>query len=926
MFYLVLLLLLLPLNATSQSGPSNWTAFPFSPPALPLAVRSPYLNIWITQGNNPRPAFIVDNTLWDTKVVVQWYVSVVVDDTEYRMLSPWADGEKTVNQTAVEFTATRTSFLMTAATVQFNMTFLSPIEPNNLTLQSLPFAYLYITAESMDGQPHRVRMYSDIEGGLAAGNPHQTVQWTSEDTTDYVILGIQLQDQRTFVEDDDIAQDSTVYYSFKKIQGYSTEWTITGMNSARGRFFANPSGGHISNSQEPASKFRPPSSGDDTPCFGVSIDWGNITSTPEPAVWSLGVFRDPSVEYRAPSGSFESRSPYFVSEISLPLDVVKFVLDDFPRAMLAAETFDSQIRTAGESISTEYANLLALSSRQAMGSMDITIPPATDGVWDTSDVKIFMKNIGSTGSDSGTSASVNTVDALYASFPVFLYLNPDIGGYLLDPLLEYQDSAAYSLPYAAKNIGPTYPRATSGDINQPHPYGIDESAGMLIMSLAYSLASGNGTLVAKHYNLLRNWAEYLVNNTISPSDQASSDFGTDFIMSNQTNLALKGIIAVAAMARISEIAGNGDDMQKFNEAATSGINFWQEQALSPSHVNFVYGASDTNSLIYNAYADRLLHLDLVPEDVYTLLTTSYQTAANQAKYGIPLNNSPNQNTSTNWMMFAASTMTDNATRNQLVSQIHAYASNNLNKFPFASIYDPSTGLGATDPNSGIARIPSPAQGGMFALLAMDKTNNVVAFPSVGSTVNEQKQHKPSTGALVGGVIGGVIFACCVIFAFFFMRRRFRDRRRTRPNLGEEVVSFTQTTQPYILPPSFPDGYSLPSDPSNPEPSSLHQSNAALTSRPYRSAQAAMQPYSGSGQLEYKCERTGVDSSGSPLPTSLVSTSDAAPRTEISNNSADDRQHRVDALHNEVFELRRDLEQIRREHLADDAPPLYSEPI
>ncbi|KAL5492930.1 hypothetical protein ACEPAI_4378 [Sanghuangporus weigelae] len=894
MLYLALLLLLLPQKTTSQSGPSNWTAFPFNPPSLPLAVRSPYLNIWIAQGNDPQPAFIADNTLWDIKVGVQWYVSVVVDDTEYRMLSPWAAGEKTVNQTAVEFTATRTSFLMTADTVQFNMTFLSPIEPKNLTLQSLPFAYLYITAESMDGQPHRVRMYSDIEGGLAAGDPHQTVQWTSEDTTDYVVLGIQLQDQRTFVEDNDIAQDSTVYYSFKKIQGYSTEWTIAGFNSARGRFFANPSGGHISNSQEPSSKFRPPASGDDTPVFGISIDWGNITSTPEPAVWSLGVFRDPSVEYRTPDGSFESRSPYFVSEISLPSDVVKFVLDDFPRAMLAAETFDSQIRAAGESISTEYANLLALSSRQAMGSMDITIPPATDGVWDTSDVKIFMKNIGSTGSDSGSSASVNTVDALYASFPVFLYLNPDIGGYLLDPLLESQDSAAYSLPYAAKNIGPTYPRATSGNINQPHPYGIDESASMLIMSLAYSLASGNGTLVVKHYNMLRNWAEYLVNNTISPSDQASSDFGTDFVMSNQTNLALKGIIAIAAMAKISEIAGNGDDVQKFNDAATSGIKFWQEQALSPSHVNFVYGASDTNALIYNAYADRLLHLDLVPEEVYTLLTTSYQTAANQAKYGIPLNNSPNQNTSTNWMMFAASTMTDNATRNQLVSQIHTYASNNLNKLPFASIYDPSTGLGATDPNSGAA---SPAQGGMFALLAMDTTNNAAAFPSAEPTANLQKQHKPSTGTIVGGVIGGVIFASCVIFALFVMHRRFRDRQRTRANLREEVVSFTQTTQttqPYIW--------------------------------SYKSAQAAMQPYSGNGQLDYKRERTGVDLSGSPLPTSLVSSSDAAPRTEISNNNANDRQCGVDALHNEVFALRRDLEQIRRERLAEDAPPLYSEPI
>lgn len=49
--------------------------------------------------------------------------------------------------------------------------------------------------------------------------------------------------------------------------------------------------------------------------------------------------------------------------------------------------------------------------------------------------------------------SVNTVDTLYAAFPMFMYLNPELGGYALSPLLEYQDSVAYTLPYAAKNIG-----------------------------------------------------------------------------------------------------------------------------------------------------------------------------------------------------------------------------------------------------------------------------------------------------------------------------------------------------------------------------------------------------------------------------------------------------------------------------------------
>lgn len=49
--------------------------------------------------------------------------------------------------------------------------------------------------------------------------------------------------------------------------------------------------------------------------------------------------------------------------------------------------------------------------------------------------------------------SVNSVDVLYASFPVYLYLNPAIIGYLLRPLLLAQDTSEYTQPYAAQNLG-----------------------------------------------------------------------------------------------------------------------------------------------------------------------------------------------------------------------------------------------------------------------------------------------------------------------------------------------------------------------------------------------------------------------------------------------------------------------------------------
>ena len=50
---------------------------------------------------------------------------------------------------------------------------------------------------------------------------------------------------------------------------------------------------------------------------------------------------------------------------------------------------------------------------------------------------------------------MNAVDVLYAAFPMYLCINPEIGGFLLKPLLEAQQDVAYAgvIPYAAQNLG-----------------------------------------------------------------------------------------------------------------------------------------------------------------------------------------------------------------------------------------------------------------------------------------------------------------------------------------------------------------------------------------------------------------------------------------------------------------------------------------
>jgi hypothetical protein len=49
--------------------------------------------------------------------------------------------------------------------VQMNITFFSPITPNDLRRQSLPFSYMNVAVHSSDGNSHNVQLYADISAG-----------------------------------------------------------------------------------------------------------------------------------------------------------------------------------------------------------------------------------------------------------------------------------------------------------------------------------------------------------------------------------------------------------------------------------------------------------------------------------------------------------------------------------------------------------------------------------------------------------------------------------------------------------------------------------------------------------------------------------------------------------------------------------------
>ena len=94
-----------------------------------------------------------------------------VDDAVYTWMgAPIINGTTpplVVNQTSFIYTSTESIFRMdVGGAINMTITFLSPVAPNDLQRQSLPFSYMDVAVQSLDGNPHDVQVYTDVSGGM----------------------------------------------------------------------------------------------------------------------------------------------------------------------------------------------------------------------------------------------------------------------------------------------------------------------------------------------------------------------------------------------------------------------------------------------------------------------------------------------------------------------------------------------------------------------------------------------------------------------------------------------------------------------------------------------------------------------------------------------------------------------------------------
>lgn len=690
----------------------TWTATPFNPASVPLAVRSPYLSAWLPQGSGT-PLNGAWPTFWNGQIV-GWAGYIKVDGVAYNFLgAPNVAGAQKAVQKSLQFTSTQSVFVMTAGPVDLTATFLSPVEPNDLVKQSTPFSYLSLTAASTDGKSHSVQVYTDISAEWASGDNSLTVNWTTTNTGGIITHQVQLENPTLFGE----ANDKTQYGSaFHSIQSTSTTTFQTGEDVVlRGQFINN---GKLLNTQD--STFRAVS--DRWPVFAFARDLGSVGSTASsPVVLSVGHVRDPAIEYIVANGALQNRSVFFWSQFNSVASVISSFLGDFSAALSRAKTFDAQVQKDASAISADYASIVALSIRQGFGATEITVSKDSSGKFNTSDVMMFMKEISSDG-------NVNTVDVIFPSWPLFLYTNPALGKLLLLPLFKYQQTGQYPNKWSVHDMGASYPKALGHNDGKDEAMPVEESGNMLIMTLSYTQKTGDKSLITSFFNLLDQWTQFLITDSLIPANQISTD---DFAgsLANQTNLAIKGIVGIKAMAEIASLVGDTARSANYSQIASSYVTQWQTFATSKTgpHLTLAYGNDASWGLSYNLYADKLLGTNVFPSSVFDMQTKWYPTVAQS--FGVPLD-TRHTYTKSDWSIWTAAIMTTTTARDLFISAVRKYAADGQSSQPLGDWYE--TTNGAVEGFK--AR---PVVGGHLALLALSGSSSTAGSlpPGDDSTPN-----------------------------------------------------------------------------------------------------------------------------------------------------------------------------------------------
>jgi len=569
-------------------------------------------------------------------------------------------------QKSVMVLPTQTWYTFDCGPVSLELIFTSPYLPEDLYLYSRPVNYITWQVKSNDSRNHSVQVYLETTPEWAVNRITQPIKSEMFTENDITFLKTGTIEQPVLEKKgDDMRIDWGYYYLASKADKAIT--MAIGDPTVLKRDFLRK--GRLTGTID---KTLPEEMFLKMTAMSMTNDLGKVGSSPVSGyamlgyddVYSIQYFNENLLAYWRKGGTVDIRQA--ISMAASEYESLMQRCSDFNKTLLA---------NAEKAGGLKYAELCALVYRQSAAAHKLVITKGGE--------MLFLSK------ENTSNGCISTVDATYPSAPMYLVYNPNLIKGMLNGIFYYSESGIWTKEFAPHDLG-YYPIA-NGQVNRDDGserlMPVEESGNMLILTTVISMMESNGKYAEKHWKILSQWADYLLENGLDPANQLCTD---DFAghLAHNANLSIKAIMGIAGYGKMAEILGKGDIAAKYISKAREMATEWIKMAKEDSHYKLAFDQPGTWSQKYNLVWDKIFRLNIFPPDIAKTEIDYYLTKQNE--YGLPLD-SRKTYTKNDWVMWTATLAEDQDTFNKIVDPIWKYSNETQTRMPVSDWHETTDG-------------------------------------------------------------------------------------------------------------------------------------------------------------------------------------------------------------------------------------------
>lgn len=637
------------------------------PPSVPLVAVDPYFSIW-----SPADRLTDAGTTHWTGKPHPLMSTVRIDGKVFRVMG---SGEgPALKQESVEVLPTRTIYKFSDAGIFLTLTFLTPALPYDVKILARPVTYVIYDWQSTDMKEHEVGIDFAVSALVAVNNPDQEVQVAEEKMRGLSVVKVGSVEQAVLAKRGD---DIRIDWGYAYLAAPKDSVAKTG--------FSLPTGVDETKSVRP-----------DKAAIAIQLKAERVRPKLPVSQYVMLAYDDlHSIQYMK-----KNLRPYWRKDGWDAEDLLRASAKDLKKLREQCEKFDAELmadmtKAGGE----KYARIAALAYRQCFAAGKFVADEKGQPI-------SFCK-------ENHSNGCIGTSDVFYPMAPQFLLFGSTLAKSFLVPFMEYAISPRWKFPFAPHDLG-TYPHANGqvyggGERTEENQMPVEESGNLLILMTAVAQMDGNAKFGERYWPKLEQWADYLRQKGFDPENQLCTD---DFAghLAHNVNLSAKAITALGAFAKLCEMRGDRDRAQEYRKVAKEFAERWEKEANDGDHFRLAFDRQGTWSQKYNLIWDRILGLNLFPEEILRKETEFYKK--NQNEYGLPLDNRRTY-TKLDWILWTATLTRDRADFEALVNPVYKFLNETPDRSPMTDWYE-------TKSARKVGFTARPVVGGVFAQMLYDR--------------------------------------------------------------------------------------------------------------------------------------------------------------------------------------------------------------